>query len=155
VAVLYFPWFATQRTSFLYYMTPVAPFLAILVAAAFCAFAGSRRLPHYGLLTIAVFGVGTAVLWEPIGSLCAWIFWELPRSVSIAFGWVGLGVGLMIALATVGLILVQQTRQYRPLVAMALVGMILGISVAFLPIVLNIPVSPGHFNHITWFRSWI
>ncbi len=97
VAVLYFPWFATQRTSFLYYMTPVAPFLAILVAAALCAFAGSRRLPRRGLLTLAVFGVGTAVLWEPIGSLCAWVFWELPRSVSIAFGWVGLGVGLMIA----------------------------------------------------------
>jgi dolichyl-phosphate-mannose-protein mannosyltransferase len=155
VVVLYFPWFATQRTSFLYYMTPVAPFMAILVAAAFCAFAGSRRLPRHGLLTIAVFGIGTAVLWEPIGSLCAWLFWELPRSASIAFGWVGLGVGLMIALATAGLVLVQQTRRYRPLVAMALVGMIIGISVAFLPIVLNIPMSPGHFNHITWFRSWI
>ena len=156
VAVLYFPWFATQRTSFLYYMTPVAPFMAILVAAAFCAFAGSRRrLPRHGLLAIAIFGVGTAVLWEPIGSLCAWIFWELPRSVSIAFGWVGLGVGLLIAVSVVGLVLVRQTRRYRPLVAMALVGMILGISVAFLPIVLNIPMSPGHFNHITWFRSWI
>jgi dolichyl-phosphate-mannose--protein O-mannosyl transferase len=155
VAVLYFPWFATQRTSFLYYMTPVAPFMAILVAAALCAFAGSRRLPRYGLLTIAIFGIGTALLWEPIGSLCAWVFWELPRSVSIAFGWVGLGVGLMVALATVGLVLVQQTRRYRPLVAMALVGMIIGISVAFLPIVLNIPMSPGHFYHITWFRSWI
>jgi dolichyl-phosphate-mannose--protein O-mannosyl transferase len=155
VAVLYFPWFATQRTSFLYYMTPVAPFLAILVAAAFCAFAGSQRLPHRGLLIIAIFGVGTAVLWEPIGSLCAWVFWELPRSVSITFGWVGLAVGLMIAVCTVALVLVQQTRRYRPLVAMALVGMILGISVAFLPIVLNIPMTPGHFNHITWFRSWI
>jgi len=33
VVVLYVPWFATTRTSFLYYMTPVAPFLAILVAA--------------------------------------------------------------------------------------------------------------------------
>ena len=61
----------------------------------------------------------------------------------------------MMAACTVGLVLIQQTRRYRPLVAMALVGMILGISVAFLPIVLNIPVSPGHFNHITWFRSWI
>jgi len=33
VVVLYVPWFATTRTSFLYYMTPVAPFLAVLVAA--------------------------------------------------------------------------------------------------------------------------
>lgn len=41
VAALYFPWFAATRTSFLYYMTPVAPFLAILVAAALAAVAGA------------------------------------------------------------------------------------------------------------------
>jgi dolichyl-phosphate-mannose--protein O-mannosyl transferase len=40
VALLYFPWFAATRTSFLYYMTPVAPFLAILVAAALARLAG-------------------------------------------------------------------------------------------------------------------
>jgi dolichyl-phosphate-mannose--protein O-mannosyl transferase len=42
VALLYFPWFAATRTSFLYYMTPVAPFLAILVAAALARLAGRR-----------------------------------------------------------------------------------------------------------------
>jgi dolichyl-phosphate-mannose--protein O-mannosyl transferase len=40
VALLYFPWFAASRTSFLYYMTPVAPFLAILVATALARLAG-------------------------------------------------------------------------------------------------------------------
>ena len=34
VALLYFPWFSATRTSFLYYMTPVAPFMAVMVAAA-------------------------------------------------------------------------------------------------------------------------
>ncbi len=136
-------------------MTPVAPFMAILVATAFRTFAGSGRLPRRGLLTLAIFAVGAAVLWEPIGSLCAWIFWELPRSVSVPFGWVTLGVGLMITVATVALTLLPATRRYRPLVTTALAGVIIGISVAFLPIVLNIPMSPGHFNHIMWLRSWI
>jgi dolichyl-phosphate-mannose-protein mannosyltransferase len=40
VALLYFPWFAASRTSFLYYMTPVAPFLAILLAAGLARLAG-------------------------------------------------------------------------------------------------------------------
>ena len=31
----------------------------------------------------------------------------------------------------------------------------MGICVAFIPIVLNIPISVDHFNHIMWFRSWI
>jgi hypothetical protein len=38
---------------------------------------------------------------------------------------------------------------------MVLAGAIVGIAVAFLPIVLNIPISPGHWAHIMWFRNWI
>jgi len=46
VIVLYFPWFAASRTSFLYYMTPVAPFMAILVASAISLLAGDRLDPR-------------------------------------------------------------------------------------------------------------
>ena len=46
VMVLYFPWFAASRTSFLYYMTPVAPFMAILVASAVSLLAGDRLDPQ-------------------------------------------------------------------------------------------------------------
>ena len=42
IALLYFPWFAASRTSFLYYMTPVAPFMAILVAGMLLLYAGPR-----------------------------------------------------------------------------------------------------------------
>lgn len=41
VALLYFPWFAATRTSFIYYMMPVAPFLAILVASGLARLSGS------------------------------------------------------------------------------------------------------------------
>jgi len=44
VAALYFFWFAFGRTSFLFYMMPVAPFMAILVAAALARLA--RRPPR-------------------------------------------------------------------------------------------------------------
>jgi dolichyl-phosphate-mannose-protein mannosyltransferase len=48
VAVLYFPWFLTTRTSFMYYMQPVAPLLAILVATAIAAANGAEvRLPDH------------------------------------------------------------------------------------------------------------
>ncbi len=47
VAVLYLPWLATSRPAFLYYMTPVVPFMAILVASALWRLAtpppGDRR----------------------------------------------------------------------------------------------------------------
>lgn len=155
VALLYLPWFATSRTSFLYYMTPVAPFMAILAAAGLVAFAGSARLPHRGELVLAAAALVTAVLWNPIGRLCAWLFWEMPRRIGPAFGWVGASIGLFLALMVVITVVAPRLRSRRPFIALALAGMVIGIVVAFLPIVLNIPISPTHFSYIMWFRNWI
>ena len=155
VVVLYVPWFATTRTSFLYYMTPVAPFLAILAAAALLAFAGNARLPRRGILVMAVTAVVTAVLWDPVGRLAGWVFWQLPQRVSPTFGWVGVGVGIFLALLAVIVAVSPRSRGRRLVMSMVLAGAIVGIAVAFLPIVLNIPISPGHWSHIMWFPSWI
>ncbi len=142
VAVLYLPWLATSRTSFLYYMTPVAPFLAILAAAGLVAFAGTVSLPRYGELVLAAVALVTAVLWNPIGRLCAWLFWEMPRRIGPAFGLVGLSIGLFLALLLVITLTAPRLHSRRPFFALALAGMVIGIVVAFLPIVLNIPISP-------------
>jgi dolichyl-phosphate-mannose-protein mannosyltransferase len=155
VVVLYVPWFAATRTSFLYYMTPVAPFLAVLAAAALVAFAGSARLPRRGALVMAVTAVATAVLWDPIGRLAVWFFWQLPRRVSPTVGWIDVGVGVFLALFLVIAAISPRARGARPVVSMVVAGAVVGIAVAFLPIVLNIPISPGHWSHIMWFRSWI
>jgi dolichyl-phosphate-mannose-protein mannosyltransferase len=155
VVVLYLPWFAATRTSFLYYMTPVAPFLAILAATALLAFAGSGRLPRRGILVMAATAVATAVLWDPVGRLAVWFFWQLPRRVSPTVGWIDVGVGVFLALVLVIAAVSPRARGARPLVSMVLAGAIVGIAVAFLPIVLNIPISPGHWSHIMWFPSWI
>jgi dolichyl-phosphate-mannose--protein O-mannosyl transferase len=155
VAVLYLPWFATTRTSFLYYMTPVAPFLAILAAAALVAFAGSARLPRRGVLVMAATAVATAVLWDPVGRLAGWFFWQLPRHVSPTVGWIDVGVGIFLALFLVIVAVSPRSRRWRPVMSMVLAGAIVGITVAFLPIVLNIPISSGHWSHIMWIPSWI
>ena len=56
----------TSRTSFLYYVTPVAPFLAILVATALFPFAGGLN-PAPRLVAVAAAALATAVLWRPGG----------------------------------------------------------------------------------------
>jgi dolichyl-phosphate-mannose--protein O-mannosyl transferase len=43
----------------------------------------------------------------------------------------------------------------RPLIAVVVAGLIIGIVVAFLPVVLAIPISQEYFSRITWFPSWI
>ena len=154
IVVLYVPWFATTRTSFLYYMTPVAPFMAILVATAFSQFAGGR-VPRRGWLAAAAAALATALLWEPLGVGAAKLFWTLPGKAGPAFSWVGVTVGCCIALGVVAFLLSGRMRPHRPWTVMVLSGMIIGILVAFVPIVLAIGISPEHWLHIMWFRNWI
>jgi dolichyl-phosphate-mannose-protein mannosyltransferase len=155
IALLYFPWFAATRTSFLYYMTPVAPFMAILVAAAFMHLAGSSALPARGWLVLGAAAIATALLWLPVGRFAAWLFWTRPHRVGLPFAWAGVGIGTMLVLLMALILFSPRLRAARPLVVMALAGMIAGIAVAFLPIVLAMPISPSYFAHITWFPSWI
>jgi dolichyl-phosphate-mannose--protein O-mannosyl transferase len=41
VAVLYLPWLLTSRQTYIYYMVPVVPFIAVLVATGLARFAGA------------------------------------------------------------------------------------------------------------------
>ena len=154
IVALYVPWFLTTRTSFLYYMTPVAPFLAILVATSLCLFAGGV-LPRRGWLAIVGGGLVAAVLWQPIGIAAGWLFWTLPRRAGDSLGWVGVAVGVLLALGALIFLLSPRMRQYRPWMAMVVVGLVIGIIVAFVPIVLGLPISPKYFEHIMWFPNWI
>lgn len=154
IVMLYVPWFLTQRTSFLYYMTPVAPFMAILVAGALCLFAGGV-LPHRGWLAMAGAALAAAILWRPIGIGAGWLFWTLPRRAADSLGWAGVTVGVLLALAVLTLLLSPRMRRYRPWMAMMVAGLVIGIVVGFVPIVLGLPISPKYFEHIMWLPSWI
>jgi dolichyl-phosphate-mannose--protein O-mannosyl transferase len=59
VACLYVPWLATSRTSYIYYMTPVVPFLAIALARGL-SLLRPRLAFAYGAATAV-----PAVLWLP------------------------------------------------------------------------------------------
>lgn len=155
VAVLYLPWFATTRTSFLYYMTPVAPYLAILAAAALAWFAGRDSLPRRGWLYLAGAALATALLWRPLGLLGAWLFWDVPRGIDGALGWVGVGVAAFVGLLLVIFLTSPRMRRRRSHTALVVAGMIVGIVAAFIPIVLALKITPEYFSQVTWFASWI
>ncbi len=84
VAILYLPWFATTRTSFLCYMTPVAPLMAVLLAAVLWVLEGGRSdapkrvWPRPALVTAAGAATVTALFWWQIARRAAFVFWELP-----------------------------------------------------------------------------
>jgi dolichyl-phosphate-mannose--protein O-mannosyl transferase len=143
VALLYLPWFVTSRTSFLYYMTPVAPFMAILVAAALVPLAGGARLPRRAWLAAAAAALAAAVLWDPIGRVIE------------ALGWASLGLGVAVAALVAAILTLPRLQPARPWMAMVAAGAVIGIVVVFIPVVLALPISPASFSRITWFQSWV
>ncbi|MBN2204434.1 MAG: glycosyltransferase family 39 protein [Thermoleophilia bacterium] len=171
VVVLYLPWFATTRTSFLYYMTPVAPFLAILVAAVAAELVDGRRrrsgrTPTGGavdataalplparIAAVLAAALVAAFLWYPLGRLAELLFWELPGRVADALAWVAAGVG--VALAVTAALVALNSPRLRPWVVLLLLGAIVGIAVPFLPIVLDVAISKEDFYRLMWFPSWI
>ena len=64
-------------------------------------------------------------------------------------------VGVALAALAVAYVFSSRMKRYRPWTAMVLAGMIIGIVVAFIPIVLGLGISPEYFEHIMWFPNWI
>jgi len=194
VAVLYFPWFATGRTSFLYYMTPVAPLLAVLVASALAALSGAAvdpfAAPDLGgdgahargadvgepltpssrpswVVSAALFAGGlllAALLWYQVAELARLLFWTLPGRViplghahgAFVGSWLGLAVG--VGLATLGVVLLlgaPHLQRLRGRLAWLYVGIVAGWAIAYLPIVVDIGISPERFYRLMWFSNWI
>ena len=114
-----------------------------------------RRAAARGWLAAGIAALAAALLWQPVGIAAGWLFWTLPRRAGDSLGWVGVTVGVLLALAVLVFLLSPRMRRYRPWLAMVVAGLVIGIVVAFVPIVLGLPISPEYFEHIMWFPSWI
>jgi len=163
VAALYLPWFAASRTSFLFYMAPVAPFLAILVAGTLEALERTCRRPgaeaaspRRALIAFAAGFVGAALGWALVAGAAVLLFWELPARVSRSAAVVTTAVAI-VAVVVVVVVVFTDSRllRLRGVLVWLLPGVVCGIAVPFLPIVLNVPISPDDFYRLMWLRSWI
>ena len=185
VVLLYFPWFAATRTSFLYYMTPVAPFLAILVATAISLLAGDRLdlgpgfrgstaddadagrdeqeaapfSPRRLLLDLELFligAIGTPLFWHPLAVAARTVFWTAPRHLAAAAGVAGVAIGCALALAALAVLLfVPSLHRVWPRAGWLYVGIVIGIGIAMLPVVIDLGITPDHYYRLMWFSSWI
>lgn len=158
VAVLYLPWLLTSRQAYIYYMTPVVPLLAILVATGLWRLA-PRPAPcppqalGFGagaLLTGAAFGL--AGLGDgALGSGGAG-WWRLAALVA----------GAALTAGAVAWCLRARRRDgagaagapARAAGAWAYVGAVAGLGLAWLPFLLGYPVAFELYRRLTWFVTW-
>ena len=112
-------------------------------------------MPRRGWLAAGGAALAAAVLWQPIGLGATWLFWTVPRRAGVSLGYVGVAIGVLLALGVVIFLLSPRMRRYRPWTAMVVAGLVIGIVVAFIPIWSGLPISPTYFRHIMWFPNWI
>ena len=65
VAVLYCPWLLTHRATYFYYMVPVVPYLAILLAFGLERLAAARPRLRYPAIAYVVLCVALGIAWLP------------------------------------------------------------------------------------------
>jgi dolichyl-phosphate-mannose--protein O-mannosyl transferase len=162
VAILYLPWMAASRTSFLFYMAPVAPMLAVLVAHALRllaeADAGPRgeRRPWRPPAFVAAGFVLAAFFWYPIGRVCQAVLGDLTGRLGDPVAFTVAAMAAIFAAVALVLLLVRTRRAgVRSAVSLLWAGAIAGIFVAFLPILVAHPMAPEDFYRLIWFPSWI
>ncbi len=158
VALLYLPWLSTTRTSFMYYMTPVAPFMALAVATVLRELSGARLpRPRWALLCFAASAAIVALLWYQIGQLAAWWFWRLPHQALARLRPRRARRGPRSGRASDS----SPCCSGRAPAALwryltwVYAGAVAGVCLAFLPILIDLSISTAHFYHLMWFRNWI
>lgn len=141
VGILYLPWLATSRASYIYYLTPVVPFLAIMVATAFNWLAGSVSLGVRW--TAALFVAGAAIMGVAAGGTLA------VRLVALA------ALAAVVGAAIVARRLGKAERTAPAAIAVWLcAGAVAGVAIAWLPFLVSYASSIGYFERIAWFSAW-
>ncbi len=156
VAILYLPWLATSRQSYIYYLTPVVPFLAIMVATALARLAGPAALP--GRWAAFSFAVGAVLMGVAAGGTLDW------RLAALA-------VAAAVLAAAVFVLRRRPTPAERPaatgaspapapppraaaLAAWLYTGAVAGLAVAWLPFLVSYGVSFGYYERLAWLTTW-
>ncbi len=152
VAVLYLPWLATTRQAFIYYMTPVVPFLAILVATGLWQLAGRRpaacrpqALGFGGGALLTAGGFGLAGLGEGVLTAGGAVFWRVLAGV--------LGAALAV-LAVLDALRGARRSALGAALCWVYVGVVAGLAVAYVPFLVGHPVSFEYYRRLTWFVTW-
>ena len=153
VGILYLPWLATSRVTYIYYMTPVVPFLALVLATALQRLVGSRYRVGKGALVsyAAGFIAGGSVYLVLWGGAFVWRAASgASPGTSVTFA-----AGGALALAAVALrARSQMPRSLLPVATFSLVGLVTGVALALLPFIVALPVPFAYYHRLMLFTTW-
>ncbi len=111
---------------------------------------------YTALVAFAAVFLVTAFFWHPIASGIAFVFWHWPARSSTSLAYIDTIAAALLGATVLAWVLtrIRGMAVWRPL-GWAYVGLAAGVCVAFLPIVIDIGISPAHYYQLMWLPSWI
>ena len=150
VCALYLPWLATSRVSYIYYLTPAIPFLAIAVAAALTRLAGP--VPLRGRWAALAFAAGGLLMGFAAGGTAP------VRLVALAAAVVVMAAVTIAARRRASRQSVPPTddASARPLAVAAWLytGAVAGLAVAWLPFLVSYVAPFAYYARLAWLTNW-
>ena len=170
VCALYLPWLATSRVSYIYYLTPVIPFLAVAVAAALARLDGPVALR--GRWAALAFAAGALLMGFAAGGtlpvrlvVLALAAVMLTALTIVARRRVAAGPpasAAQVASAVEGTDVTREpkpaaaTAPARPMAAAAWLytGAVAGLAVAWLPFLVSYAAPFAYYARLAWLTTW-
>jgi dolichyl-phosphate-mannose-protein mannosyltransferase len=145
VCVLYLPWLATSRETYIYYLTPVVPFLAVAVATGLARLAGP--VAPRGRWAAAAFAAGALFMGLVAGG-------TLPIRLAALAGVVAAAVLIVVVARHRAPTAAETPARPAAVVAWLYTGAVAGLAVAWLPFLVSYAVSYGYYERLTWLATW-
>ena len=162
VCILYLPWLATSRETYIYYLTPAIPFLAVAVATGLARLAGPVAPP--ARWAVPVFAAGALLMGFAAGGTVPLLLAALAAA--------GAAVALIVIVARrraakaapagstaaddSAVATAAAAAPLRPAAVLAWLytGAVAGLALAWLPFLVSYTASYGYYERLTWFATW-
>jgi dolichyl-phosphate-mannose--protein O-mannosyl transferase len=100
--------------------------------------------------------VVTIVVWEPVATGLGNLFRHIATGTAHQLAWLAIAVASVAGLSAI--VILGQAARPRPAWrtgAWVYVGIVVGIFIIFLPVVIDLGISPAHYYHLMWSARWI
>jgi dolichyl-phosphate-mannose--protein O-mannosyl transferase len=146
VCALYLPWLATSRESYIYYLTPAIPLLAVVVATALARLAGPVALR--GRWAALAFAAGAVLMGLAAGG-------TLPvRLAALAAAIAAMAAVVIVARRRVTKGADAAAARPAAIAAWLYTGAVAGLAAAWLPFLVSYAASFGYYERLAWLATW-
>ena len=115
-----------------------------------------KRVARSPIVLLVAAALVTIFAWRPLETLLTSLFKHVSATNTQRLAWLALAVAVDAILgAGFWLSLPGRPRPAWRAVGWLYIGIVVGIFIVFLPVIIDIGITPSHYYHLMWSSRWI